>query len=74
MGKIIMDDEDIVNIAQLAARKNTANAIGESSDTLEKQIVMRMSDKALNWYLQNLIPAVGRPQMKEKWTGWRKSK
>ena len=73
MGKVIMDDVDIVNIAQLAARSNTANVTGEKTETIEKQIVMRMSDKALDWYLHNLIPVVGRPQMKEKWTEWRKS-
>lgn len=74
MGKIILDDIDIVNIAQLAARNNTANATGKNVETIEKQIVTRMSDKALDWYLKNLIPAVGRPQMKEKWTKWRQSK
>ena len=74
MSKVIMDDVDIVNIAQLAARKNTASEIGENSETLEREIVKRMSDKALNWYLHNLIPMVGRPQTKKKWTEWRQSK
>jgi len=72
MGKVIMDDVDIVNIAQLAARKSTAEVTGQNSETLEREIVMRMSDRALDWYLSNLIPIVGRPQTKQKWAEWRK--
>ena len=72
MGKVIMDDADIINIAQLTAKHGISNVTGEKVENIEKQIVMRMSDRALDWYLKNMVPVVGRPILKDKWAKWRK--
>lgn len=74
MSKLDLEDIDIINIVQLAARKESAEVTGESEDEIEKEIVKRMSDKALNWYLHHIVPVVGRPYMKEKWDIIRKNK
>lgn len=74
MSKPDLEDVDIINIVQLAARKESAEVTGESEDEIEKQIIKRMSDKALDWYLHNIVPVVGRPYMKEKWEKIRKNK
>ena len=67
MAKIILEDEDIIDIVQLSARQETADISGEKVDNVEKEIVSRMSDKALDWYLNHIIPMAGRKFTKEKW-------
>ena len=67
MSKPDLEDVDIINIAQLWAAVAT-------DDPYQKEIMTRMSDKALDWYLHNIVPVVGRPYIKEKWEKIRKNK
>ena len=67
MGKVIMDDVDIINIAQLCATV-------AQDDPYQKEIMKRMSDKAVDWYIHNLVPVVGRPTIKYQFEEIRKSK
>ena len=67
MGKVIMDDIDIINIAQLWATV-------AQDDPYQKEIMKRMSDKAVDWYIHNLVPVVGRPTIKYQFEEIRKSK
>lgn len=65
MGKVIMDDVDIINIAQLWATIAT-------DDPDQKKIMARMSDKAVDWYIHNLVPTVGRPKVRAQFEKLRK--
>lgn len=67
MSKVIMDDVDIVNLIQLGASR-------EVNDRYQKDIVKRMSDKAINWYIQNMVPVVGRKTVKAQFDEIRKQK
>ena len=67
MAKIVLEDEDIIDIVQLSARQETADISGEKVDDVEKEIVLRMSDEALDWYLSHIIPVSGRKFTQEKW-------
>lgn len=73
MAKVIFDDEDLIDIVQLSARQEISDNTGESFDKVEADIVKRMSDKALDWYLNHIIPVVGRPILKKKWDKIRNS-
>ena len=74
MSKPDLEDIDIINIVQLAAKKESAEALGESEEKIEKEIIKRMSEKALNWYLNNIVPVAGRPNTKAKWEKIRNNK
>lgn len=74
MSKPDLEDIDIINIVQLAAKKESAEALGESEEKIEKEIIKRMSEKALNWYLNNIVPVVGRQNTKAKWEKIRNNK
>lgn len=67
MAKVILEDEDIIDIVQLSDRQETAGISGEKVDNIEKEIVSRMSDEALDWYLNHIIPMAGRKFTQEKW-------
>lgn len=67
MAKITFDDKDIIDIVQLGARQEISDNTGESFDKVEADIVKRMSDKALDWYLTHIVPMVGRSILKKKW-------
>lgn len=67
MAKIILNDEDIIDIVQLSARQETADISQEDVDSIEEEIVSRMSDEALNWYINHIIPIAGRKSIQEKW-------
>lgn len=67
MAKIVLEDEDIVDIIQLASRQETAEISGEDIDNVESEIVSRMSDEAIEWYINHIIPMVGRKFTREKW-------
>ena len=65
MAKVIMDDVDIVNIAQLCLAV-------QNDDPFQKEIVRRMSDRAADWYIRNMVPTVGRPKVKARFEEFRK--
>lgn len=65
MGKVVMDDVDIINIAQLCIAVS-------KDDPYQKEIVKRMSDRAADWYIKNMIPTVGRPKVRSQFDEIRK--
>lgn len=67
MAKIVLEDEDIVDIIQLASRQETAEISGEDIDNVESEIVSRMSNEAIEWYINHIIPMAGRKFTREKW-------
>jgi hypothetical protein len=71
MAKIVLDDQDILDIVQLASRQETAEVSGEDIDNIEEGIVSRMSDEALSWYITHIIPIAGRKFTQEKWSKFR---
>lgn len=68
MAKILLNDEEIIDIVQLASRQEIANNTEEKIDSVEAEIIKRMSEKSLNWYINNIVPVVGRPILKKKWS------
>lgn len=71
MAKNIFDDKEIVDMIQLGSRHQVSENVGEDVDQVEKEIVQRMSDKSLNWYLSHMVPISGRPILKKKWSKFR---
>jgi len=67
MSKPDLENVDIINIAQLWAAVAT-------DDPYQKEIMARMSDKAIDWYIHNLVPVVGRPTIKYQFEEIKKSK
>lgn len=65
MAKVDLDDTDIVDIVQLASCVSVPMT-EEQMQNWNKDIMARMSDKAENWYINNIIPVVGRPYIKDK--------
>ena len=70
----IFTDDELVDIVQLGSRQEISDATGESFDKIEADIVKRMTDKSLDWYLNHIVPIVGRPILKEKWDNIRSKK
>ena len=64
MAKSNLDDIDIINIVQLASC-STVPMSEEQIKTWNKTIMARMSDEAEDWYIQNIIPVVGRQHYKK---------
>lgn len=67
MSRVDLEDVDVINIAQLWATV-------AQDDPYQKEIMKRMSDKAVDWYIHNLVPVVGRPTIKYQFGEIRKSK
>ena len=65
MSNTNLNDDDIIDIVQLASRVNVPMT-EEQIKNWNKTIMARMSDKAENWYINHIIPVSGRPYIKEE--------
>ena len=55
MAKVNLDDSDIIDIVQLASCSKVPMS-EEQIKNWNKTIMARMSDKAEDWYIHNIIP------------------